>query len=263
MFAVLLAAALATLASGPKVEPPPPPPPVHGRFDYQIGGSYKPAAGVAIVDRDRSAKPAGGRYSICYVNAFQAQTNELGWWRKHHPHLLLDSNGNPVIDQGWDEQLLDTSTAKRRRGIAKIEGRWIDGCASAGFRAVEPDNLDSWTRSQRLLTRKDNLALARLLVMRAHSDGLAIAQKNTPQLGTAGRKLGFDFAIAEECQVYDECDAFTKDFGAHVIEIEYTDNGGIANFQRACQARGASISILYRDRDVVPRGQPGYVSRWC
>lgn len=246
-------------SAGSIVTPPPP----HGRFDYQIGGAYTPAPGVAIVDRDRSDRPAAGRYSICYVNAFQTQPGELHWWRRHHPRLLLEQDGRPVVDQVWNEQLLDTSTGKRRRAIAKIVGRWIDGCAAAGFRAIEPDNLDSWTRSKGRLKRGDNLGLASRLIKRAHADGLAIAQKNAPELGKAGRELGFDFAIAEECQVYSECGAYTRAYGTHVIEIEYPDNGGLANFERACRARGDRISIQYRDRDVRPRGSPGHVSRWC
>ncbi len=31
----------------------------------------------------------------------------------------------------------------------------------------------------------------------------------------------------------------------------------------ACRARGRQVSVLLRDRDVVPAGRPGYVSRWC
>ncbi|MBT9606684.1 MAG: hypothetical protein IV096_08865, partial [Microbacterium sp.] len=35
--------------------------------DYQLGEAYPPADGVGIVVRDRSADPAPGLYSICYV----------------------------------------------------------------------------------------------------------------------------------------------------------------------------------------------------
>lgn len=241
------------------------PPAANARFDYQIGGAYQPVSGVRIVDRDRKASPAKGRYSICYVNAFQTQDNEVAWWRKHHLPLLLHTRtGKLVEDPNWPgEFLFDTSTAKKRQALLKIVGRWFDGCATKGFQAVEPDNLDSWTRSHRLLTKADNLAFATLLVARGHRNGLAVAQKNTTELGRAGKtKAHFDFAIAEECQVWSECSGYTSVYGRHVIEIEYTDNGR-AYYRAACRARGDRISIILRDRDVVPRGEKAYVYRAC
>ena len=159
--------------------------------------------------------------------------------------------------------MLDTSTAAKRRALAAIVGGWIDGCASAGFRAVEPDNLDSWARSRGAVTRADNLAFAALLIARAHARGLAIAQKNAAEVAPEGRGLGFDFAIAEECQPYHECDAYLRAYGPRVIEVEYPDNGGSASFAAACRARGDRISIVYRDRDVTPPGRPGHVERRC
>jgi hypothetical protein len=73
---------------------------------------------------------------------------------------------------------------------------------------------------------------------------------------------GFDFAIAEECQVYSECASYTRAYGRHVIEVEYTDNGRWY-YRRACAARGNRISVILRDRDVLPRGHTGYVYRAC
>jgi len=259
IWTVVLVAGIASGANAASVAAPP----AHGRFDYQIGGAFQPAAGVGIVDRDRNDRPARGRYNICYLNAFQTQADEARWWATKHPDLLLRRHGRPVVDGAWNEQLLDTSTHAHRRALGALVGGWIDGCAAAGFNAVEPDNLDSWTRSHGRLSRADNLALSVALIARAHADGLAIAQKNASELGSAGRALGFDFAIAEECGAYNECDIYTRAYGARVIEIEYPDNGGAANFRAACRARGARISITYRDRDVRPKGHRGYVDRSC
>jgi Glycoside-hydrolase family GH114 len=256
--ALLAAGVWAAPASGAVI-----PPPAGAQFDYQIGGAYPPAPGVSIVDRDRTAAPAAGAYNVCYINAFQTQPGTARWWRTKHRGLLLRRNGKYVIDSAWDEMLLDTSTAAKRRALAAIVGRWIDGCHRAGYQAIEPDNLDSWTRSKHQLTMADNQAYASLLIRRAHAAGLAIAQKNAAELGSAGRALGFDFAIAEECNVYDECGSYTAPFGDRVYEIEYTDDGGPANFQAACAARGASISVIYRDRDVVPMGAEGYTYDAC
>jgi hypothetical protein len=240
-------------------------PPVNGQFDYQIGGSYRPAPAVTIVDRDRTSRPAPGVYSICYINAFQTQADSDHWWRTHHPHLMLrTAAGTPVEDPGWPgEYVLDVGSAAERAALATIMGGWIDGCARKGFRAIEPDNLDSYSRSHHLLTLDDDLRFARLLVRRAHADGLAIAQKNTAELHNRGRRTAhFDFAIAEECQVYSECGSYTRAYGRHVIEIEYTDNGR-RYYRAACAARGSRISIILRDRDVLPRGRRGYVYQAC
>jgi hypothetical protein len=240
-------------------------PPADGLLDYQLGGAYPPAADVAIVDRDRTDPPVAGRYNVCYINAFQTQPGASRAFARTHPGLVLRvSGGRPLVDPGWpDEYLFDVSTARRRARLAAIVGRWIDGCARSGHQAVEADNLDSWTRSRGQLSRRDALAFATLLVRRAHARGLAIGQKNGADLATVGRRVvGFDFAVAEECQVYRECGAYTRAYGDQVYEIEYSDNGRRA-YPAACAAQGRSISVTYRDRDVVPRGAEGYVSAHC
>jgi hypothetical protein len=238
-------------------------PPANAVFDYQLGGAYAPAADVRIVDRDRLAPPVPGTYGVCYVNAFQTQPAELARWRRVHPSLLLSRHGRPVVDSAWGERLLDTSTAAKRRGLLRVVGRWIDGCARSGFQAVEPDNLDSYSRSRGALTLSDNKAFATMLIRRAHHDGLAIAQKNTSELRSAGRAMGFDFAVAEECQAYRECGVYMKAYGDEVFEVEYPDNGGVRNFRAACADHGASISITYRDRDVTTPGSKSYINESC
>jgi hypothetical protein len=239
-------------------------PPANGRFDYQIGGSYQPLPTVKIVDRDRTAKPASGFYNICYINAFQTQAEQDRWWKHHHPKLLLhDRHGHLVEDPGWPgEFLLNTATKRTRTQLARVEGRWLAGCKKKGFDAVEPDNLDSYTRSHHLLSTGDNFGFARLLIGRAHRHGLAIAQKNAAEQSKRGSAAGFDFAIAEECQVYGECGRYTKYYGDEVFEVEYTDNGKAA-YRQACRAQGANISIILRDRDVTPRGSKRYHYRAC
>lgn len=238
-------------------------PPAHGRFSYQIGGAYTPANSVTIVDRDQADPADPKRYSICYLNAFQAQTDAVSWWSQHHPDLLLrDAKHRLIIDKDWDEPLFDISTPARRAALLSVVGGWINGCAAHGYRAIEADNLDSYTRSQGHLTVGDALAFARLLTARAHSDHLAIAQKNSAELSPQAHKAGFDFAVAEECQVYAECDSYTAVYGREVIEIEYTDQPA-ADFTTACKLRGKSISVVLRDRDVTPAGDPHHVERWC
>ena len=251
--AVLVAALVG--CGGTAADPPSPtgvtplPP---GGFDYQIGGPYPPAPGVAVVARDRTAPPAPGIYSICYLNAYQTQPEETARWRAEHPGLVLG-----VEDPDWPgEFLLDISTPERRRELAGIVGGWIDGCAAADYRAVEPDNLDSWTRSGGRLTEADALAYAALLIARAHVAGLAIGQKNSAELGDRGRAAGFDFAVTEECAAFGECADYTDVYGRAVLEVEYDPRA----FARAC---GVDHPVVLRDRDVLPAGTPGHVRRTC
>lgn len=238
------------------------PPPVGAVVDYQLGGAYDPADEVDVVTRDRTDEPDPERYSVCYVNGFQTQPgarDDLA--NRHGADLLLRQDGTEVIDPDWlDETLFDISTPDRRDRLGAVVGDWIRACATDGFDAVEIDNLDSWTRSRDLLTSGDAEAFARLLVETAHDAGLAIGQKNSAELN--GRDLGFDFAVAEECAVYDECDAYTDQYGGHVIQIEYTDIGREA-FEQSCAESAGERSILLRDRDVVTDDDPAYVFEHC
>ncbi|NUR59121.1 MAG: hypothetical protein HOV87_10685 [Catenulispora sp.] len=235
-------------------------PPTGVQWDYQIGGAYTPPPGVRVVSRDRSASPAPGLYSICYVNAFQAQPDATDWWRTNHPDLLLKTaSGEPVIDENWNEQLLDVSTDAKRAALAKIVGGWIDDCAAKGFQAVEPDNLDSYSRSQGLLTADQDAAMAAELVRLAHGKGLAVGQKNTAEFLPRVAKIGFDFGVTEQCGVYDECGKYAAAYGGKVFDVEYDDKG----FGAACHAHAGRIAIVRRDLDVSAAGGSSYVFKTC
>jgi len=236
-------------------------PPAGAVPDYQLGGAYPPVDDVGIVGRDRSAAPAAGVYSICYVNAFQTQPGELGNW---DDDLLLHDADGPVIDPDWpDEVLLDTSTADRRERIAAAIQPWIAGCADAGFDAVEFDNLDSHTRSNGALTVEANLALAARLVELAHRSGLAAGQKNAAEdAAVLHDRAGFDFAVAEECAAYGECAAYTDVYGEHVIDIEYVDDLP-RSFAQMCADDESPASMVLRDRDLLTPEDEGYVFETC
>lgn len=236
------------------------PPAANAVFDYQLGGAYPPPGEVRAVSRDRTAKPAPGRYNICYVNAFQAQSDDIDTWKARHPELLLrDERGRTVIDEDWDEPLFDISTAAKRAALMDIVGPWIDGCAEAGYDAVEPDNLDSYERSHDRLTARHAAAFARLLARHAHQRQLAIAQKNTTDLLPQRRRIGFDFAVVEECTRYQECTDFADAYDNRVFVVEYRKK----DFTAACRAWGSSLSITLRDRDVRPAGADGHTDERC
>jgi hypothetical protein len=246
-------------------------------FDYQLGGVSPPPEGTGIVVRDSTAEPATGLYSVCYINGFQTQPGAAEEWGD----LVLREDGRPVLDPDWpDEALLDTGSEDSRLRIADRLALLIAGCAEAGFDAVEFDNLDSYTRSGGMpsgegsagesanreerptregkLTLEDNLALARLLSTGARDHGLAVAQKNTPEAADAASGV-FDFAIAEDCGAFDECDAYAGAFEV-VLDIEYATGDEFADL---CAAGAVPSTAIRRDLGLVPASVDGYVFERC
>src|SRR5680860_1481932 len=226
--------------------------PVGRDVDYQLGGVRGVPSRVGIVVRDRTAPALPGHYNVCYVNGFQTQASEAGFWRKRMG-LVLHRGGRPVLDSAWGEWLLDIRTARKRERLARIMAAWTGGCAVRGFDAVEFDNLDSYTRSRRMLTRSQAIAFARLLVRGAHRSGLAAGQKNLSDLD--GRAIGYNFAVAEGCGRYRECSDYTAGYGRRVLAIEYRR----ADFRWTCSHYGAQLPVVLRDLALSPRG----VRDWC
>jgi hypothetical protein len=232
-------------------------PPKHVRWDYQIGGAYTLPAGVQVVSRSREEPPAPGAYNICNVNAFQAQKDAERDWDSDL--LLRDAKGSVVYDKGWGEAVLDIRTDAKRQRIAAKVNTWIDECAAKGYKAVEPDNYDTFTRFPDYLTAGQAKALMKLLSVHAHEKGLAIAQKNTVELVADRASVGLDFAVAEECGQWNECGQFAEAFDNNVLVVEYTAKG----LSEACSGWSSTLSIVRRDRNVAPKGASGYLRQTC
>lgn len=232
-----------------------------GAVDYQLGGSYEPADDVQILVRDRTSEPDPDRYSICYVNGFQTQPEELDQWPEQ---ALLHTQDKLVFDAGWpDEALLDTRTPESRSLILERVTPWITGCADSGFDAVEFDNLDTYTRSAGALTREGNLELAKQFVAVAHNNELAAGQKNAAEdAQNLKAKAGFDFAVAEECAAYEECSEYSEVYGSQLIDIEYTDQLP-RTFDQMCAHRSTPESTVLRDRDLATPDDLSYIRQSC
>lgn len=248
---IALALLVPTIAS--TAAPAPAPLPVNVDVDYQLGGGYRPARNVGIVVRDSTEPPVAGAYNVCYLNAFQTQPGTKRWWRAKKG-LVLQHRGRPVVDAGWpDEWLLDISTAAKRKRLTRIVGGWIRGCARDGYQAVEFDNFDSFERSRGLVKARQANAFARSLVRVAHRAGLAAGQKNRPLFN--GRRIGFDFVVAESCAQWNECAAYVAHFGSKMLAIEYRPQ----DFRTACAQIGTRVPVVYADRDLTPDGPRA----WC
>ena len=266
--AVVAAVALAVPALGASWAPPP----VNAKFDYQIGGEYPLPLGVGVVARDWFNGSADAvAYSICYVNAFQTQSDEDGVDRPDEQSnwptgLVLEELGD---DPNWGgEYLVDLSSAAKRVQAADWVQPMIQTCADKGFKAVEYDNLDSWTRMDGTpvedevpFGKAQAIAYAELLTDRAHALGLAVAQKNGLDLNRrqSRERIGFDFAIAEECGRFSECQDYRPLFGNRVIVIEYRRR----DFRRACKAVGNKMSVVLRDVNVTRPGSRSYQYAAC
>ncbi len=245
---------------------------MNAKFDYQIGGDYALPAGVKVVSRDwfEGTAPKAA-YGICYVNAYQTQDDEPAVdrpdERSNWPSpLVLTRLGD---DPNWGgEFLVDISTKAKRAQAARWIEPMIARCARKGFDAVELDNLDSWTRfdgtplAKKVPFGRDAaIAYAELLVDLAHRHGLAAAQKNTVELPRriVRTKIGFDFAIAEECGRWNECQGYRDVYGNHVIAIEYRAQ----DFAKTCRLFGSRLSVVLRDVDVTRPGSKTYRYRVC
>jgi len=259
---LLLAAAVVAGCTAPEASAEVRLPPAVGSFDYQLGGAYD-TPGLSVVARDATATPMPGAYNVCYVNGFQTQPGEAQQWLRDRDSALLRDGGEPVTDPDWpDEYVLDPSTAPQRAMILDVLGPVVSRCADKGFDAVEVDNFDTFTRFPGV-DRAGALELARSYARIAHDRGLAIGQKNAAESTEVGRRdVGFDFAVAEQCAAYDECDRYRTVYGDHVMQIEYDDDLP-APFREVCASPDRAPLTILRDRDLVARGAKGYAYEQC
>jgi hypothetical protein len=273
--------------------------PTTGTFDYQLNQRYAAADGVSIVssDGDISAdptQPARGnqpldtsRFNICYLNVLQAQPDpaDKAYWLREHSDLVLKSGDEVLTDPDWpDEMLFDISTAANREALLQLELPWIEQCRAAGFQAIEPDNIDSFDRSEGSFDAVAAADFMKRFVAAAHEAGLLVGQKNVAEWAKApegggdslAKQVGFDFVIVEECKLTGECPQLVQYYGAQrVFDVEYwydqdyTLNGITipkhtrAHFDQACQQLDAGVRVVLRNRDVRPASQQGYMFDAC
>lgn len=290
----LASSALATHAQAQAaVEPLP----ASGGWDYQLYGRYQSDPRVSIVSSNAGIRadpslPAAqdapvdrSLYNICYLNAFQTQPEDNQFWTNQaNAHLVLMNGGEAVEDKRWrGEYLFDISTPEKRAELIALQKRWLTWCRDAGFKAVEPDNIDSYERSEGLLTIDHAFEFMKAWAAEAHALGLAVAQKNSAEWVDAGdgveplaTGVGFDFALVEECQLTGECAPLIAYYGPErVLEVEYwydtaDSSSGVTveafnkdHFVAACTDHGQNTRIVLRNRDVRPAGKNGFVFELC
>jgi Glycoside-hydrolase family GH114 len=219
---------------------------------------------------------AAGKYSICYIeagaqqaepdssdfapadytNGSSQQTTEMQGWPGEY---WYDIRGFANYAAG-DPSTLTGAAVNIAAGLAQR----IDDCAIEGQDAVEPDDLDGYDNPSETgapgggwgLTQADSAGFERWLAYTAHSDGLAIFQKNDPADASVDEPL-FDGMIIEECNVYnDPCAGSGGDAtpylaaGKPVLNAEYTQDGETtAKFCAADTAAGIIGALFDVDLD--------------
>ena len=233
-------------------------PPLDGKLDYQVGKTYPPGSAVKIVVRAHTQARVEGSYNICELSGFRVQEQDRDAWLDQHPDLILrDALGIPVVDR-YSSLLMDISTEEKRAALATILGEHIAKCATAGFDAVAINDLDAYAESRGRIDAQNVLDTMQALAMIAHQHRLAIGQKNASELAMHRSAIDTDFAVAEECNRYDECDMYRATYGDQVLVIEYRS----ADFETGCR-NYPQLPIALRDVTLVAPDEPGYVYAGC
>jgi hypothetical protein len=225
--AVALAALLGCSRGGARRDPterrPPWRPAPGTSWQWQLSGTLDTTLDVAMYDVDLFDAPDAallalrqrGVKIVCYFSAgsFEPERADV----VALPPAVIGS----ALD-GWPtERWLDVR-AEPVRALAR--GR-LDHAVARGCDGVEPDNVDAFANDSGFaLTAADQLAFNRFLAAEAHARGLSIGLKNDVE--QAGELVAdFDWALVEECERYDECDALAPFVRANkaVFHVEYGD----------------------------------------
>lgn len=174
---------------------------------YDVDGFETPASKVASLH-------AEGRHVICYL--------DVGTWERWRPDASRFPKSVLGRGNGWPgERWLDI---RRLKILKPIMRRRLHMCASKGFDAVEPDNIEGYAnRTGFPITAGQQLRYDRWIAETAHSLRLAVFQKNDAAQATQLHTL-FDGALTEECHRFGECGEYRPYLreGKPVLDAEYS-----------------------------------------
>ncbi len=244
--------ALTTPAGTPRVGDVWRPPP-GATWQWQLDGEIDTSFDVDVYDIDLFDAPqslidglhAEGRAVICY---FSAGTREEG--REDTDEFAGDDYGNRLED--WpNERWLDV----RSPNVRQIMEQRLDLAEDRSCDAVEPDNVDGYQNDSGFpLTANDQFDYDRFLADAAHARGLSVGLKNALDLVPELEPF-FDWALNEECLIYQECEALAPflDAGKAVFHVEYVDDpdDGPALLAEVCRDPTiAGFSTLIKTYDL-------------
>lgn len=182
---------------------------------------------------------------ICYIS--------VGSWEEWRPDA--DQFPPEVLGkdyEGWPgERWLDIRQIDK---LAPIMQARFDLCASKGFDAIEPDNMEvSSNDSGFPITVEDEQRYALWLAEQAHQRNLAIGMKNAVHLVESLLPY-FEFILTEDCFAQGWC-AQARPFiqnGKAVFAAEYTDEWTETRFKaQVCpQAIAWNFSAILKNRSL-------------
>ncbi len=220
-------------------------------WDWQLTEPIDLSRDVEVIDLHPALVDAGdlrklqtrGTRTICYVSVGTLEKTAPD--RDRFPAAVV---GKVYAD--WpDERFLDI---RQRDLLLPLMKARFAACRALGFDAVEPDNMDVHDNDSGFpVTEQDTLAYLLALAESAHEQGLAIGQKNVPDL-TARLVDSFDFAITESCFQDGWCIEMAPYItaGKAVFDAEYLDRP--LDFAAACAATSEiGISMIAKDRDLT------------
>ena len=235
-----------------------------------MGSNNEPNGPSAVV----SALHAAGKYSICYIEAGAQQAepdashfaaadygNSASRYQMqgYSGEYWFDTRGFAAYTYGDPNSVLTGAAADIAAGMAQR----IAGCKAEGQDAIEPDDLDGYTNSSNSgaagggwgLTQQDARGYEQWLAYTAHSNGLAVFQKNDGA-NTSADQPYFDGMIIEECNHYNDPCTGTSGDGANlyvsahkpVLNAEYTEDGeSTAKFCSADESAGITGALFNVD----------------
>jgi hypothetical protein len=206
---------------------------------YDVDGFNTSAATVAALHAS-----APGAKVICYLNVGAAE-NFRSDYSQFPASVLGATDGFP--GENW----LDI---RQLSVIEPIMTARMQMCASKGFDAIEPDNVDSYTNVTGFpLSAQDQLTYDMWIANTAHGLGLSVGLKNdfgqVPQL-----EPYFDWALDEQCDQFTTCGTlvyFTQANKA-VFDAEYMDESALCATNAAAHINQAFYDVNLDGLTWVP-----------
>ena len=122
----------------------------------------------------------------------------------------------------------------------------LDEAKRRGCQGIDFDHVDGYVNSTGFpLSRDDQMDFNQFLAFAAHDRDFIMSLNNVPELAPSMASI-FDFAVAEECFTYGECDSYSSFVQADkpVLVIEY---GPVRSSE--CQAASEGLfSLAYFNR---------------
>jgi hypothetical protein len=220
-------------------------------WQWQLSGRIDTSLDVEMYDIDLfdvsdqvlSTLIDRGRAVICYFSAGSFED-----WRDDAASFPEEALGQKL--EGWKgERWLDIRNAEVR---AIVQHR-LDRALERGCDGVEPDNVDGYENETGFdLTAADQTDFNGFVAAGAHARGLSVGLKNDVDQ-VASLEPDFDWALNEECDVYDECGVYAAftDNGKAAFHVEYVDDWANAERKAAdvC-ARSGSLDTLIKTWDL-------------